>query len=243
MTRRTKHPNLLLRRLSSSDLAVLEPDLEPAPLSFKQTLHEQGNAIKHVYFVTSGVVSVVTLLTEHEEIVETGTIGREGFVGVSALLGAKVAAARALCQVPGDSVRMEIEAFHDAVDRIDRLRGLLMLYTHALLAMTAQSAGCIGVHPVEARMARWLLMTHDRVDGSEFPLTQEFLSQMLGVHRPAVNVAGQALQKAGLIAYMRGRVKILDRAGLEAASCECYEHVRREFVRTLGGEVRATRSA
>src|SRR5262249_43226939 len=118
--------------------------------------------------------------------------------------------------------------------RIERLRSALMLYTNALIAMIAQSAGCIGVHPVEARMARWLAMTQDRVGADVFPLTQQFLGQMLGVHRSAVNIAGQALPHAGIIGDSRGRMRIIDRAGLEAATCECYHHIRREFERTLG---------
>src|SRR5262245_51139061 len=223
--RRSRHPNELLARLAPSDLAALEKDLTPVGMSFKQTLHEQFKAIKHVYFVTSGVVSLVTVVNDRGEIIETATVGREGFVGVSAFLGAAVSSGRALCQVPGDALRIAIGPFHEAVRRIEKLRSLLMLYTHALMTMIAQSAGCISAHPVEARMARWLAMTQDRVGGDVFPLTQQFLGQMLGVHRSAVNIAGQSLQNAGIVAYARGRMRIIDRAGLEAAACECYHHI------------------
>lgn len=233
MATKNKHANALLGRLAPSELAVVEHDLEPVSLAFKQTLHEQGRAIRYLYFPTSAVISLVTLMAESGETIETGTIGSEGLVGVSVVLGATVASGRALCQVPGGAQRIAVEPFLANVARFERLRTSILLYTNALVAMVAQTAGCNRAHSAEARMARWLLMTQDRVEGSEFPMTQEFLGQMLGVRRPAINLAGQTLQRAGLIKYSRGRITILDRVGLEAASCECYEHIRLEFARAL----------
>src|SRR5262245_42558293 len=145
---RTRHTNQLLARLPAVELARLAPDLEPAPMAFKQTLYEQGKPIKHVWFPNSGVASLLTLVEGDDEIFGTGTIGREGFVGVPAFLGAEVAPGRALCQVAGDALRMEVGALLEAVERSKPLRLLLMHFTHALLAMTAQSVACIGAHPV-----------------------------------------------------------------------------------------------
>jgi CRP-like cAMP-binding protein len=235
MAKKARHPNQLLSRLAPAELTALERHLEPVSLTFKEVLHEQGGPVAHVYFPTGGVVSLVTVMEDPGmAIVETGTIGREGFVGVSVVLGAKVAASRAICQIPGTAVRMPVRQFVEAARRSEPLRGVTLRYTHALLALTAQTAGCNRAHPVEARMARWLLMTHDRVGSSEFPLTQEFLGQMLGVRRSAVNIAGRALQQAGLIAYSRGKMKILDRQGIEDIACVCYAHIQREYARMIG---------
>jgi CRP-like cAMP-binding protein len=226
--------NDLLRRLTPAEYAKLAGDLEPVPLDFKETLYEQGKRITHVYFPTSGVISLITILTRDEEPIETGTIGREGMVGLPAFLEAAVAPGRALCQVPGTALRMAADRFLACVKRVEALRTLLLRYTNVVMAMVAQTAACNRAHDIRARMARWLLMTHDRVDGDEFPMTQEFLGQMLGVRRPAVSMAGAALQREGLIKYARGNVTIVDRGGVEQVACECYEHIQNEFFRHFG---------
>lgn len=224
--------NRILSHLGASEYRKFAAALEPIPLTFKETLYEPQKPIEYVYFLTSGMTSILTILEDGEQI-ETGTVGREGMLGISALLGATLANGRAICQIEGSALRIPADRFLAAVKRSERLRDLLLLYANAFMVMTMQNAACNRVHMVEARMARWLLMTHDRVDGAEFPLTQEFLGQMLGVRRPAVNVAGRALQHAGLIKYSRGRITIIDREGLESASCRCYEEIRRAYERVI----------
>jgi CRP-like cAMP-binding protein len=226
--------NRLLSRLSPSEYARLAGDLEAVPLEFKETLYEQGDRITEIYFPTSGVVSLITVMTEGGEPTENGTVGREGMVGLPVVLEADVSPGRALCQIAGTALRMPVERFVLCVKRIETLRTLLLRYAHVAMVMVGQAAACNRSHETKARMARWLLMMHDRVDGDEFPLTQEFLAQMVGVRRPAVSVAGTALQRDGLIRYTRGKITVRDRAGLEQTACECYAHIQDEFVRYLG---------
>jgi CRP-like cAMP-binding protein len=221
--------NELLRRLPVAEYDKLAADLEPVPLIFKEMLYEQGQRISHVYFPTSGVVSLITVLTENGERLETGTVGREGMVGLPVVLETLYSPARAICQIEGTALRMSVDRFRLGVQRVDLLRVLVLRYTNVLMAMVAQTAACNRAHETKARMARWLLMTHDRVDGDEFPLTQEFLGQMLGVRRPQISTAGTALQREGVIKYVRGKVTITDRDGLERVACECYKHIRHEF--------------
>jgi CRP-like cAMP-binding protein len=239
-----KSRNLLLRRLTPADRQRIGANVQEVPLAFKQTLFEQGKPVDSVYFPESGVVSVVTDLYGGESI-ETGTIGNEGLVGVPAVLGVGHSSSRVFCQIPGRAVRIPA-----AVIAVEREQGtgwfqLLLKYVNFVSAMAAQSAACNRMHAVDARMSRWLLMTHDRVDADDFPLTKEFLSHMLGVARPTVNIAGATLQKAGFINYRRGRITILDRAGLESASCECYRRIREELETSLNshGARRASRAA
>jgi CRP-like cAMP-binding protein len=229
MEKRSATANQLLRQLDAADRAKIEKHLEPVSLSFKETLYETDKPIKEVFFLTSGVVSLVTDMQEGNGVIETGTVGREGMVGIPGFLGARTAPGRAFVQVPGTALRMDLPTLLATAARIEPLRQILLLYTNALLSMMAQSAACNRSHAIEARMARWLLMTHDRVDGDEFPLTQEFLAVMLGVRRPSVNSAGRALQAARLINYRRGKITILDRPGLETESCECYRAVSHQL--------------
>jgi CRP-like cAMP-binding protein len=187
--------------------------------------------IEHVLFPLTGVFSLLSVAPP-ERIVEVATVGREGFVGLPVFLQAQLTSAhRAIAQVPGRALTLSAAAFMELANSGNALQTGLQRYTQALITQIAQNAVCNRVHPVGHRCARWLLMTHDRVDGDEFVLTQEFLAQMLGVGRAAVNAAAQTLEDAGCIAYSRGRITILDRAGLEAASCECYGVIRQEFDR------------
>jgi CRP-like cAMP-binding protein len=226
--------NRILQQLPRSDMSRLEPHLERVSLSFKQGVHDPGKPIEHMYFVESGVVSLVTDL-ENGGTIETGTVGRESVVGVSAFLGLRLASSRAFCQIPGKAMRIPVPIMVAERERNTHFARMILRVTNATMSMLAQTAACNRAHPVEERMCRWLLMTHDRVDGDEFPLTQEFLAQMLGVRRPSVNTAGLTLQQAGLIRYSRGRIVIVDRKGLEASSCECYAHIAGEFEAALDG--------
>jgi CRP-like cAMP-binding protein len=226
------HRNRILARLGSHELSGLKAELEAVTFSFKEPLYEQGRPAEYVYFPTEGVLSLVTDLDDGQ-VVETGTVGREGMVGMPVFLGSTTAPWRALCQIPGRGFRMEAAAFKTAVKTVPRLEDAIMRYANALLSMLAQNAACNRAHSVEERMSKWLLTTRDRVDADDFPLTQEFLGQMLGVRRPTVSLAGSLLQRAGLIRYSRGRIAIVDRAGLEAASCECYAFIRQQLDRAL----------
>jgi DNA-binding transcriptional regulator YhcF (GntR family) len=154
-------------------------------------------------------------------------------VGFPVVLGTHSIPSRGLVQIPGDGLRMKTADFERALPRVPRLHQMLLRWTMALLNQVAQSTSCNRLHEVQERCARWLLQTHDRVEGDTFPLTQEFLSQMLGVHRPTVSVAAAMLQKAGLIQYTRGQITIVDRKGLEAASCSCYRMIKDEYDRLL----------
>ena len=198
------------------------------PFELKREMYRFGDEIETVYFVTAGIVSIVKDL-EDGNVVEVATVGAEGFIGVPVLLGSFVSPYRALVQVPGDGYRMKARAFCDLLDQLQSLRSLSLRYTLALMNQMAQTAACNRMHDVDARCARWLLMVHDRVGGEKFPLTQEFLAQMLGVHRPTVSLAAQMLQRAGLIQYARGIITIINREGLEAVSCGCYAAIRSEY--------------
>ncbi|XXX75096.1 Crp/Fnr family transcriptional regulator [Sorangium sp. So ce134] len=225
--------NRLLSALPRRELERLLPQLEVVPLGHKQVLYEASEPIHHVYFPENGVVSLLSLM-ENGDAVEIGTVGNEGMVGLPVFLGSVSTQGRAFSQVPGDAVRMRSPIFREEVGRGGRLRETLSRYTQSLFEQIAQAAACNRLHPMGERCARWLLMTHDRVGADEFPLTHEFLSQMLGVRRATVTVAVGMLQQAGLVQFTRGRVTVLSRAGLEEASCECYAIIRDGYERLLG---------
>ena len=227
--------NRILQQLDDSDWKRLQPSLQPVELSFKEPLYEPGQSIAYMHFVEIGVVSLVRELEEGGTI-ETGTIGNEGVVGLPAFLGAMTGSGRAFCQIPGRALRVKVKVMTAELERNSKVAKLLLRVADATMSMLAQVAACNRAHPVEERMARWLLMTHDRVDDDEFPLTQEFLAMMLGVRRPSVNIAGLTLQQAGLIQYRRGRIRVVNRQGLEASSCECYQQIRQEFEKALGSK-------
>ena len=202
-------------------------------LSFKQILLEEGEPIRHVYFPLTGVVSLVMLLS-NGNIVEVATIGPEGFVGMPAFFGARHVPGRALSQVPGQGLRLSTSDFRDIVEHSKPMRDLLHRYAQALINQISWSVACLRQHAIERRAARWLLMTHDRVEGDTFPLTQEFLSQMLSTRRQEVSAAASSLQKRGMIRYVRGKITVLDRKRLEREACECYANVRMEYRRLVG---------
>ena len=225
--------NRLLAALPAEEYERLLPRMETVPMSFSQSIYEPGEPIADVYFPLSGVMCLLTLLADGRA-VEVATIGNEGMVGLPVFLGADTAFARAIAQVPGQAMRMAAEEFRAAISHGGPFQALLHRYTQALLNLISQTAACNRVHSIEERCSRWLLMTHDRVESDRFLLTHEFLAQMLGVHRPRVSAVAKTLQHAGLIRYRRGNVTVLDRPGLEAASCECYGVIKAEFDRLLG---------
>ena len=214
--------NNLLAALPADDYARLAPTLGIIPLKLKRFLHKPGEAIDQVYFPGGGFASVVTVLKDGS-MVEVATIGREGMLGMSAALSREPSPAATMVQAETDTCyTMSAEAFRKEMDRRGAFYDLLNRYGQALIGFIMQSTACNAVHSVEQRLSRWLLLAHDRVGKDEFPLTQEFVAMMLGTSRPTVTVVAGTLQKAGLITYHRGRVTVVDRENLEAASCECY---------------------
>jgi CRP-like cAMP-binding protein len=224
--------NRLLSALSRDLQIRLLPRMEKISLPIRQVLYEADTPIAHVYFPVSGVMSLVISLKGGDS-VEVATIGNEGMVGIAVFLGAERSPAKAFCQVAGQALKMRSDSFRRALEEHAELADVVRRYTQGMVNQISQTTACNHVHSVQARMCRWLLMTHDRVGADEFHLTQEFLAQMLGVRRPSVTVAAGLLQKAGLIRYQRGRIRIVDRASLENTACECYETVRQEFDRLL----------
>jgi CRP-like cAMP-binding protein len=214
--------NKLLAALPADVYARLAPTLGTTSLALKRFLHKPGEPIDQLYFPGGGFVSVVTVLKDGS-MVEVATIGREGMLGMSAALNRDPSPSASMVQAETDiCYTMSAQAFRQEMDRRGAFYDLLTRYGQALVGFIMQSTACNAVHSVEQRLSRWLLMAHDRVGKDEFPLTQEFAAMMLGTSRPTVTVVAGTLQKAGLIKYHRGRVTVVDRKDLEAASCECY---------------------
>jgi len=199
--------------------------LESVALIFGDVLYEPGERIRHVYFPNDSLISLLTLVDGHLAL-EVGMVGREGMIGVPLSLGTDVSPVRALVQGAGAAVRMKSARFCEEIRKSPQLQREVNRYTAALMAQITQTAACNRFHVVEARLARWLLMTRDRVGSDEFRLTHEFLGHMLGVRRVGVTRAARALQKENLISYSRGKIRILNGRGLEAASCSCYARVK-----------------
>jgi CRP-like cAMP-binding protein len=225
--------NRLLAALPAEDLARLWPQLEPTDVKLRQVVHASDEPIAAVFFPEAGMVSMITQLTDGRA-AEVGVVGSEGMVGMPLLLGGDSSAVEAFCQAAGPMLRLRADLFLRALDESPALRGLLLRYTLAFQQQVAQTAACNGNHTLPQRLARWLLMAHDRAEGDEFVMTQEFMALMLCVHRPSVTLAAKYLQQAGLIRSGKGRVTVLDRARLEAAACECHGVVRRQFEKLLG---------
>src|SRR6204780_530559 len=223
--------NRLLTALPSSEREELFGVVRNISLPVKTVLFEPGAAIDALYFPIDGVISLVTPL-HHGAIVEVATIGNEGIVGVP-LVPLSGLAVRAISQVAGHCLRMDATAFLEWADRSPAFSALVESYTQALFGQISQAAACNRLHSSEERLSRWLLMSHDRVGSDDFVITQEFLGQMLGARRSTVSVPAGILQRAGLIRYVRGHVTIVDRAGLEAVSCEGYSVIRNELERVV----------
>ena len=229
---RVAQGNLILASLPKSALQAIVPDLQLRPLKVRQVLQPPDETVKEVVFPLDGVASMISL-GDSGNSVEVATIGCEGMVGMPIFLGGLKAAVEIFVQVPGEGLHLSAEAFRQHLHRGPSLTQTLLRYTQALLTQVAQCSACNCYHPVEARCARWLLQTHDRVKGDEFPLTHDFLSLMLGVRRATVTETAGALQARGLISYHRGVITIVNRKGLEAAACDCYALISREYDRLL----------
>ena len=226
---RQAHPestqNSLLAAVTRKEYQRLSGMLEPVTLTFGEVLYEPGDVIRHVYFPGVSLVSLLTLV-DHHLALEVGLVGREGMVGIPLALGVGVSSTRALVQGAGVAMRMKSAHFLKELAQSLPLRRAVSRYTHDLLAQVARTAACNRFHVVEERLARWLLMTRDRVQSNDFPMTQEFLSHMLGVRRVGVTKAAGELQKRKLIEYRRGHIRIIDAHELEVAACSCYSAIR-----------------
>jgi CRP-like cAMP-binding protein len=221
--------NRVLAGISSKDYGSLD-QLEPVLLRFGQILYEAGGRIRHVYFPIDCLVSLLTAVDKRRTL-EVGMVGNEGMTGMPFILGMGVSGVRALVQGGGHALRMPAAPFRIEFDRNEPLRQALFRYTYALMAQISQTAACNRFHEAEARLARWLLMTRERVGSDEFRLTHEFLAHMLGLRREGVTEAATALKRRGLIDYRRGKIQILDARGLKASACSCYQVIRTVYER------------
>ena len=218
----------LIEGLPSKQRKQLLNGCEPVDLVFGHVLHEASQPIRHVYFPLSGFISLVTTLDGHQPL-EMGLIGNEGVLGATLALGVSQAPMRAVVQGSGSALRISSQLFRQQLLKSPALLLTLKRYLYVVMAQLSQSAACTHFHEIEPRLARWLLMTHDRAHADHFHLTHEFLADMLGVRRSGVSIAAALLQARGLISYSRGEINILDRAGLELAACECYAALQADY--------------
>ena len=225
--------NRLLANLPSQELTALLPHLEQVSLSHGQPIILPYEPIPFVYFPLNSLLSLVTVL-EDGSTVEAGSIGREGMAGLPILLDAGTTPMQTLTQIPGQAIRVKAEIIKQAFDAGGALQKILHRYIHTTIVLGSQTAACNRLHYLEARLCRWLLMSSDGVGSEELPLTQEFLSRMLGVRRAGVSEAASQLVSKGLIHYQRGRIQIVDRKSLETSACECYRVVKAEYERLFG---------
>jgi CRP-like cAMP-binding protein len=230
-----QHPNKLLAALPAEEFARLQPMFERVALPFNRRLQKQGAAITHVYFPSGGVCSATHAMSDGR-LVEVGTVGAEGVVNIEALFGADIQEHEVIVQVPiadGFAEAMEAVTFRREIGRWVRFRDMMMRYSHAYIVMSTQCTACNGLHSVEERCARWLLMSQDRAGSNTFTISQEYLAAMLGVRRATVTIVAGAFRRAGLIDYKRREMTILDRPRLEETTCECYDLIRSTFERVL----------
>lgn len=233
MTDNTQQANRVLASIPARDYQRLQVNLAPVRLKFGEVLYEPGKAIKYVYFPTDCLISLLTTVDKRRSL-EVGMVGNEGMAGMPFILGIGVSGVRAIVQGGGGALRMASAPFRVEFDRNAALQEALYRYTYALMAQISQTAACNRFHDSEARLARWLLMTRDRVGSDTFPLTHKFLAHMLGLRREGVSEAANALKRRNLIDYSRGNMQIMDVRGLKKASCSCYQTVKAVFDRAQG---------
>ncbi len=224
--------NQLLAALSASDYSLLSPHLKEVRIEQGSVLQDHGERIQYVHFPLSGMISLLSVMRDGKA-VETAVVGREGALGAHCALGIWHAYSRAVVQISGRAVRIAGVQFQKLVRDSERMGDLFVRYRELRLAQTQQSAACNALHGAESRLSRWLLQTSDVIGAGVVPLTQEFLSQMLGVQRTTVTAIARTLQEAGMIHYTRGRIEISDREKLETSACECYEVLRRQPAQIL----------
>ena len=233
MTNRSALSNRILASIPEREYPRLSRQLEPVKLRFGQVLYEPGKAIRHVYFPLDCLVSLLTSVDRHRTL-EVGMVGNEGMAGMPFILGVGISGVKALVQGAGEALRMGSKPFRAEFNRNPALQQALYRYTFALMAQISQTAACNRFHEAGERLARWLLMTRDRIGSDEFSLTQEFLAHMLGLRRVGVTEAASILKRRKLITYTRGKIRILDVTELKRASCSCYQIVNTVFARAQG---------
>lgn len=221
--------NHLIEALPRKDRARMLAVCEPAALTLSEVLSECGKPLRHVYFPTAGFISLVTHIDDHP-VLEVGMVGREGMLGATLALGVETSPLNALVQGAGLALRLEATAFRHELATSPALSRSINRYLYVLMAQMAATAACLHFHLIGPRLARWLLMSHDRADADSFHVTHEFLSYMLGVRRVGITMAAGALQRSGVITYHRGQLTVLDRPGLEAAACACYAANKQIYV-------------
>ncbi len=224
--------NHLLAALPEAEWQRLSPHLEPTSMPLGQVLYESGRTLSHVYFPTDAIVSLLYVM-ENGASAEIAVVGHEGIVGISLFMGGESTPSRAVVQSAGQGFRLRAQVIKDEFERAGPVMHLLLRYTQALITQMAQTAVCNRHHTLDQQLCRWLLLSLDRLQGSDLVMTQELIANMLGVRREGVTEGALKLQKAGLIHYSRGHVTILDRAGLEQRTCECYAVVKKEYDRLL----------
>ncbi len=225
--------NHLLAALSRDEYQRLAPHLERVELALGDSLVESGKLIRHVYFPTDSIVSLLCVMEDGDS-AEIAVVGTEGIVGISLFMGGETTPSRAIVQSAGSAYRLKGQRLKDEFDRAGTLQHLLLRYTQALITQMAQTAVCNRHHSLDQQLCRWLLLSLDRLPTNELVMTQELIANMLGVRREGVTESAGKLQRAGLISYHRGHISILDRPGLEARVCECYAVVKKEYDRLLG---------
>lgn len=225
--------NHLLAALPREEYQRILPHLKLVSFSLGEPIYESGKPLKHVYFPTSSIISLLYTM-ENGTSAEIGVVGNEGVVGIALFMGGDTTPNRAIVQSAGDAFRMRAPALRVEFVRAGKFQQSLLRYTQALITQISQTAVCNRLHPIEQQLCRWLLLSHDRLQSDELKMTQELIANMLGVRREGVTYAAGRLQSVGLIKYARGRITILDREGLEATVCECYKVVKDEYDRLLG---------
>ena len=231
-TQHSLRQNHLLNALPQGDFERLAPQLESIPMKLGDVLYEPGTRMRHVYFPTTSIVSLMYLM-ENGASAEIAIVGNEGVLGISLFMGGDTTPSRAVVQGAGHAFRLKAQLLKDEFARFGPMLRLLLRYTQALITQMSQTAVCNRHHSVDQQLCRWLLLSLDRLASNELVMTQELIANMLGVRREGVTEAAGKLQEAGLIRYRRGRISVLDRRGLEARSCECYQVVKTEFDRLL----------
>ncbi|MBE8991253.1 Crp/Fnr family transcriptional regulator [Nostoc sp. LEGE 12450] len=227
--------NNLLAILPPSDYERLVPHLKLVKLPLRKILYEPGEPIAQVYFPNKAVVSIISTM-EDGSTVEVGLVSNEGMVGMPVILGDNITTTTAFVQIPDSAMQIDADILKSEFNRGTALQSVLLRYVQGVYTQIAQGSACNRLHKLERRLARWLLTVSDRLESDEFPLTQEFISQMLGVRRAGVTEAANILSEAGMITYHRGQINILNREALEKTSCECYQIIEKEFVRLLGNK-------
>ena len=224
--------NRLLASLPPEDLQLLLPHMQSVDVKQKQVLYDIGEPFEYMYFIEQGVASVLTTMEDGASI-EVGMVGFEGLIAVGALLGEKTAEQHMVMQLPGKAMKISVDHCRAAFEKSPSIRKAILYFTNSFLSFGAQTAACNRLHSVEQRLARWLLMSSDRFQSATLPLTQEYISTMLGVRRAGVTESAGELQRSGLIRYVHGHITIIDRDGLEKTACECYGHDYERFQRSV----------